>query len=366
MEINHFLNVDTATWMDGDEKHGDIVMSTRIRLARNIAGLRFPRAFGDEEALTIDRDISSALLDAEQLPVGFSHFDLTNQSRLEKQILVEKHLISPQLAQKEKVGSVLISDDELTSIMVNEEDHIRIQCLEPGLNLQEAFKKANEIDDFLEKHLSYAFDEKYGYITCCPTNTGTGLRASVMLHLPALTMTNQIRPLINMMPRLGLVVRGLYGEGTEAVGNYYQISNQVTLGKSEEEIIQDLQLIVEQIVSKESEAREAMLEHASMAISDKVHRALGVLENARILTSDEAATCLSNVRLGIDLSIIQSIPNAVLNKCMLIIQPGFLQQYARTTLKPNERDVYRATLIRKMIGEHKKDNGDEGEDLYDV
>lgn len=367
MEINHFLNVDTATWMNGDERHGDIVMSTRIRLARNIAGLRFPRAFGDEEALAIDRDISAALLDAEQLSVGFTHFDLTKHSRLEKQILVEKHLISPQLAQKDKTGAVLISDDELTSVMVNEEDHIRIQCLEPGLNLQEAFTKANEIDDFLEKNLSYAFDERYGYITCCPTNAGTGLRASVMLHLPALTMTNQIRPLINMMPRLGLVVRGMYGEGTEAVGNYYQISNQVTLGKTEEEIIQDLQIIVEQIVLKETEAREGMLNHAPLVISDKIHRSLGVLENARILTSEEAASCLSNLRLGIDLRIIQSIPNDVLNKCMLIIQPGFLQQYAGTMLKSNERDAYRATLIRKIICEDKKQvNGDEGEDLYDV
>lgn len=369
MEIDHFLNVDTAAWMDGDQEHGDIVMSTRIRLARNINGLRFPRAFGEEEALTVDRNISAALLDANELSVNFAHFNLTAHSILQKQILVEKHLISPQLAQKEKTGSVLISNDELVSVMINEEDHIRIQVLEPGLNLTEALIKANEIDRYLENHLEYAFDEKYGYITCCPTNVGTGLRASVMLHLPALTMTNQIRAVISMMPRLGLVVRGMYGEGTEAVGNYYQLSNQVTLGKSEEEIIQDLQIVVEQIYLKEAEARKAMLAHASIAISDKVHRALGVLKNARILSNDEAASCLSNVRLGIDLSVIQRIPNEVLNKCMLIIQPGFLQQYAGKILNSHERNVYRATLIREIIcTDYKvnKEDGDKGEDLYDV
>lgn len=367
MKIDHFLKGDNISWMAGDGEHGDIVMSTRIRLARNISAYRFPRAFSEEEAMAIDRQVSSALLDCETLQTPLYHFDLGQRPSLQKQILVEKHLISPQLAKKERIGSILVSEDESISVMINEEDHIRIQCLEPGLNLKKALLKANEIDDCIEKQVNYAFDEQFGYMTTCPTNVGTGLRASVMMHLPALTMTNQVRALINMMPRLGLIVRGIYGEGTEAVGNYYQISNQVTLGKSEEEIIQELETIVEQVVAKEVEARKAMLEHAPIAISDRLHRSLGVLQTARILSSTEAANCLSNVRLGIDLGIIQRIPNEVLNKCMLIMQPGFLQQYTGTTLKPNERDVYRATLIRDMIGEacqHKLE--DEGEDSYDV
>lgn len=353
--------------MNGDDQHDDIVMSTRIRLARNLTDYRFPRAFDEEEALAVDRAVSSALLDAEDLEMDFSHFDLANQPPLEKQILVEKHLISPQLAKKEKTGSVLLSEDELISVMINEEDHIRIQCLEPGLNLHEALAKANRVDDYLEGQVDYAFDERFGYITCCPTNVGTGLRASVMMHLPALTMTNQMRPLINMMPRLGLVVRGIYGEGTEALGNYYQISNQITLGKSEQEIIQDLQSIVEQIFSRERQARNAMLERASVTVSDKVHRALGILQNARILSSEEASNCLSNIRLGIDLGIIQSIPNEILNKCMLMLQPGFLQYSAGTVLKASERDIYRATLIRELIcQEQGHQNGDKGENSYDV
>ncbi|GEK35478.1 protein arginine kinase [Kurthia sibirica] len=367
MNFEHFLKDDSAAWMSGDQQHGDIVMSTRIRLARNLDGHRFPRAFSEETAMAIDRQVSGVLLDAEQLAIHFSHFDLTTKSALQKQMLVEKHLISPQLAKKETVGSVLLADDESISIMINEEDHIRIQCLEAGLQLEKALAKANVIDDYIEASIDYAFDEKYGYITCCPTNVGTGLRASVMMHLPALTMTNQMRQLISMMPRLGLVVRGLYGEGTEAIGNYYQISNQVTLGKTEEEIIHDLTVIVEQIVLRETAARKAMLEHASIAVSDKLHRAMGTLQHARILTTEEAAVCLSNVRLGIDLGIINSIPNEVLNKCMLAMQQGFLQQYAGTTLKPNERDVYRATLIRDMILDGiNHHNGEKGEDSYDV
>lgn len=367
MNFEHFLKEDSATWMSGDRQHGDIVMSTRIRLARNIDGFRFPRSFTEDSAMTIDRLVSGVLLDAEQLPIEFSHFDLTSKPQLQKQVLVEKHLISPQLAKKEDVGSVLLSEDESISIMINEEDHIRIQCLEPGLQLEKALEKANDIDDYIEARVKYAFDETYGYITCCPTNVGSGLRASVMMHLPALTMTNQMRQLISMMPRLGLVVRGLYGEGTEAIGNYYQISNQVTLGKTEEEIIHDLNTIVEQIVLRETSARKAMLDHASIAISDKLNRSMGVLQHARILSTEEAAVCLSNVRLGIDLGIINSIPNEVLNKCMLAMQQGFLQQYAGTTLKPNERDVYRATLIRDMILEGiNHHNGEKGEDSYDV
>lgn len=368
-KFEEFLSEHPAKWMIGDQEHGDIIMSTRVRLARNIENMHFPRAASEEDILSVDRSVSGAILDDENLSYQFSHFDLSDKTPIQKQVLVEKHLISPQLANQNKHGSVLISEDESISIMINEEDHIRIQCIEPGLDFTEALRRANEIDDCLEHNLSYAFDERFGYKTTCPTNVGTGLRASAMLHLPALTMTKQMRQLITMMPRLGLVVRGMYGEGTEATGSYYQISNQVTLGKSEEEIVQELESIVLQIINKEIEAREAMLEYASIAISDRLNRSLGVLQYARILTSEEAATCLSNVRLGIDLGIIQSIPNELLNKCMLIMQSGFLQQIAGTSLKANERDVFRAELIRDIFqqcGVLNNNNGDKGEDSYDV
>lgn len=355
--IDHFLQSKPPLWMHGDLNYGDIIMSTRIRLARNLTGFRFPRAFSEEEALQIDKLVSSALIDGDKkFNIPFSYFSLHDMPALQRQVLVEKHLISPQLANKTKCGSILVSEDETISIMVNEEDHIRIQCLQPGLQLDEAYRLADEVDRLLERKLSYAFDESFGYLTCCPTNTGTGLRASIMMHLPALTVTNQIGPLINTMARLGMVVRGIYGEGTEAVGNYYQISNQITLGKPEEDILLDLQSVAEQIVQKEISARRALLEHASIAVSDRLNRSLGVLKYARILSSEEAANCLSNVRLGIDLGLISPIPAQILNECMLIMQPGFLQQHAGTTLQPNERDVYRASIIRERLQFKDKDS----------
>ncbi|HWI48657.1 MAG TPA: protein arginine kinase [Rummeliibacillus sp.] len=350
MNIDHFLKSKPPIWMRGDIDYGDIIMSTRIRLARNLTGFRFPRAFSDEEALQIDKMVSNALIDGDKkFNIPFSYFSLYDMPALQRQVLVEKHLISPQLANKTKSGSILVSEDETISIMVNEEDHIRIQCLQPGLQLDKAYHLADEVDRLLESKLPYAFDDSFGYLTSCPTNTGTGLRASVMMHLPALTVTNQMGSLINTMARLGMVVRGIYGEGTEAVGNYYQISNQITLGKPEEDIILDLQSVAEQIIQKEIDARRALLEHASVAVSDRLNRSLGVLKYARILSSEEAANCLSNVRLGIDLGLIPTIPDRILNECMLIMQPGFLQQNAGTTLQANERDVYRASIIREQL-----------------
>ncbi|MBK3496623.1 protein arginine kinase [Viridibacillus sp. YIM B01967] len=371
MNIEHFLHKSTANWMQGEGQYDDIVMSTRIRLARNLMDFRFPRAFSEEEAMQIDKAVSNVLIDAdEEQQSQFSYFSLHDMPVLQRQVLVEKHLISPQLADKVKAGSVLLSDDESISVMINEEDHIRIQCLQPGLQLAKAYENAEQIDRLLERHLPYAFDDTFGYLTSCPTNTGTGLRASIMMHLPALTMTNQIGSLISTMPRLGMVVRGMYGEGTESVGNYYQISNQITLGKSEKDILADLKSVTEQIIQKETEARTALMEHASIALADRLNRSLGTLLYARILTSEEAANCLSNVRLGIYLGIIQNIPVFVLNECMLYMQPGFLQQHAGTTLQANERDVYRASLLRERLQcnrELKKGQFDEeGEDSYDV
>ncbi|MBM7699854.1 protein arginine kinase [Kurthia huakuii] len=359
-----FFNVTDVKWMEGDAEYGDIVMSTRIRLARNLKDYRFPRAFSDDEAFKLDQTISNVLLDAETLDQNFTYIDISTTPILQKKVLVEKHLISPQLAHKERSASVVISDDESVSVMINEEDHLRIQCMEPGLDLEKAYFNADTLDRYLEEHVPYAFDEEFGYLTSCPTNTGTGMRASVMMHLPALTMTDQMEQIISMMPRLGMVVRGIYGEGTEAVGNYYQISNQVTLGKSEEEILTDLQSLAEQIVQREAESRKALLAHAATIMNDRVNRSLGTLHYARILASDEAANCLSNVRLGIDLGLIENIPTKVLNKCMLVIQPGFLQQYVGTTLKPNERDVYRATLLREILNNVRQ--REKGDDSYDV
>lgn len=357
MSIENFLDNSRSSWMEGEGEHSDIVMSTRIRLARNLNGFRFPLAFTEDEAHKIDQSVSSTLLDAdEELQKNFTSVHIKDVSELGRQVLVEKHLISPKLANSPNTGSVLLSEDESVSVMVNEEDHIRIQCLFPGLQIQQAYERADTIDRLLEKELPYAFDEQFGYLTSCPTNTGTGLRASVMMHLPALTKTKQMNRIVTIISRLGMVVRGIYGEGSEALGNVYQVSNQTTLGKTEEDILADLQSIAEQIIQKEREARDALLQHSPNTLEDRLYRSLGTLFYARLMTTEEAARCLSDVRLGIDIGLIKDIDMSILNECMIFMQPGFLQKYAGTTLNATERDMFRAKLLRERLQKGEKDN----------
>lgn len=233
--------------------------------------------------------------------------------------------------------------------MVNEEDHIRLQLYFPGFQLDKALEQASQLDDWLEEKIDYAFDEKRGYLTACPTNVGTGMRASVMMHLPALSMTQQINRMIPAINQLGLVVRGIYGEGSEALGNIFQISNQITLGKSEGDIVEDLHSVVKQLIDQERRAREVLLSRSGIQLEDRIFRSYGVLTNSRIIESKEAAKCLSDLRLGIDLDFIDHIPRTILNELMILTQPGFLQQYAKASLSPDERDVRRASLIRERL-----------------
>ena len=248
---------------------------------------------------------------------------------LEKQVLVEKHLISPQLIEETRQGACLLSENEEISIMINEEDHMRIQCLMSGLQLKEALQLANVVDDWMEEEIEYAYDEERGYLTSCPTNVGTGLRASVMMHLPGLVLTQQINQIIPAINQLGLVVRGMYGEGSQALGNIFQISNQITLGKSEKDIVEDLIGVVQQIIAQERAAREALGKTSHIQLEDRVFRSYGVLSNARIIESKEAATCISDVRLGIDLGFIENISKSILNELMILTQPGFLTTICR-------------------------------------
>lgn len=368
MNIEYFLKNTIPSWIEANEDGADIVMSTRIRLARNLSDMRFPIAFSEEEAQKIEEIVLKALLGVEERDLQFSYFSMKELPVLQRQVLVEKHLISPALAKREKAAAVFLTADESISVMVNEEDHIRIQCLSPGLQLYETYGIANEVDQLLEKHSTYAYDEQLGYLTSCPTNVGTGLRASVMLHLPALTMTKQMNLLIQTMARLGLVVRGIYGEGSENLGNIYQISNQITLGKSEQDILDDLQNVVQQVIQKERHARKQLFARAPIALEDRLFRSLGTLMYAKVLTSEEAASCLSNVRLAVDLGIISDITLNQLNECMLLIQPGFIQQQAGTTLQATERDIFRAQLLQKKLATHSRNEPTtgKGEDLYDV
>lgn len=368
MNIEHFLTNNAPLWMLGEDENADIVLSTRIRLARNLNNVKFPLTMAEEEARYVDDRVTRILLGVNDKEAGFSYFPMQQLSTLQRQILVEKHLISPNLANRKLPASVLLTSDESISVMINEEDHIRIQCLAPNLQLVETYRKASKIDQWLNDELTFAYDDQFGFLTSCPTNVGTGLRASVMMHLPALTMTKQMNTINQMLARLGMAVRGIYGEGSENLGNIYQISNQITLGKSEAEILEELQSIVEQIIQRERLARKQLFEKAAVALEDRLFRSLGTLHYARILTSEEAANCLSDVRLAVDLHLIEDLNIHILNECMMLIQPGIIQQNAGTTLDPAERDLYRAKLVRSKLQEAKiaMTKGEKGEDYYDV
>src|SRR5690625_3135505 len=349
MSLEQFMNDAISPWMRRGGPDSDIVLSTRIRLARNFQDKVFP-VIAEEKELAIITEFFKEHYNKK----SFLHYksleliNISDLSHVEKRVLIEKHLISPYLV-KAKESSVLISKNEQVSIMINEEDHIRIQLYFPGFQLNTALSEAFQFDDWLEEKIDYAFDEKKGYLTSCPTNVGTGMRASVMIHLPALVITKNINRMIPAINQLGFVVRGIYGEGSEAQGNIFQISNQITLGKSEEDIVEDLQSIIGKLVEQERETRQHLLKQSATMLEDRVFRSYGILKHSRIMESSEAANRISNVRLGIDLGLIKGISHSILNELMVLTQPGFLQQYANKALTANERDVLRATLIRDRL-----------------
>lgn len=360
MSLRQFIDQAVSPWMQGEGPDADIVLSSRIRLARNLSQYAFPIMATEDQAKKAMAHIKQHLEGESYHGLGkFEWIEMGGLKPIEKRVLVEKHLISPNLAQESHHGAALINESESVSIMVNEEDHLRIQCLFPGFQLTEALTLASGIDDWLEQMFTFSFDEQRGYLTSCPTNVGTGLRASVMVHLPALMITqrmNRIAPAIN---QFGLVVRGIYGEGSEALGNVFQISNQITLGKSEEDIVEDLRGVVMQLIQQEKAARRDLLNYSRLQLEDRVYRSYGVLSYSRIIHSKEAAKCLSDVRLGIDLGLIKGVSHTILNELMVFTQPGFLQHYFKVALEPDERDVRRATLIRERIQLEEKHRSNE-------
>ena len=357
MSLERFLQNALSSWMNCDGPETDIVLSSRVRLARNFNDYIFPTVFSHDVATEVielvkkrnETEVNSEIGKLEML-------EMSQLQPLEKQVLVEKHLISPQLIEETRQGACLLSEDEMISIMINEEDHLRIQCLMSGLQLKEALQLANVLDDWMEEEIDYAYDEERGYLTSCPTNVGTGLRASVMIHLPGLVLTQQLNQIVPAINQLGLVVRGMYGEGSQALGNIFQISNQITLGKSEKDIVEDLTDVVQQIIAQERAAREALVKTSHIQLEDRIFRSYGILSNARIIETKEASTCISDVRLGIDLGFIDDISKSILNELMILTQPGFLQKYAGGPLRPFERDVRRAALIRERLNLDKNEN----------
>ena len=323
----------------------DIVISTRIRLARNVNGIPFPQFLKDKSQLS--GEIKDSILKSNStLAADFSYIELDQVSHSQKLSMAEEHLISPQMLDGNG-KSVLINKDKTLSIMLMEEDHIRLQIIKSGLALDEAYETANRVDDVIEESLTYAFDENFGYLTACPTNAGTGLRASVMMHLPALTMTKNMNRVINASTGLGIEIRGLYGEGTSAEGNLYQISNRLTLGLSEAEILEKLKGVVKQIVESEQKARALLMENSKAPLEDRLFRSYGILKYARSISSSEAKERLSDVMLGINMGILPNEGKLSALECMVKTAPSFISD--GKDVSPEERDIKRAEFIRNNI-----------------
>lgn len=331
---------------DNEYKDKDIVISCRIRLARNVKDFPFPILMPEKNAEDLAGIVENILSQSPEI-TNFSKINIDDLSTNEKRILVEKHLISPELGNN-AYAAVFIQDDEKLSIMVNEEDHIRIQCIMEGFQLQNAYLLANDIDDILEKKLKYCFDEKYGYLTSCPTNLGTGMRASVMLHLPTLTLGNQMHSLVQTLARFGMTIRGIYGEGTEALGDLYQISNQTTLGVKEEDIISNIHDVSKEIILRERNLRYELLNNNKIYLEDKICRAFGILTNARSIDLEESMKLLSLVRLGADVGLLNTNIR-IINDLIQSIQPGILSNQYQDDLKINDIDKTRAEHIRNGL-----------------
>ncbi|MDD4569656.1 MAG: protein arginine kinase, partial [Tepidanaerobacteraceae bacterium] len=327
----------------------DIVISSRVRLARNLNDVPFPHLLSEQEAKSIVKNVYATLKESKDFSRDIELYNMNELSGPQKNLLSEMHLISPDLTGS-KNGAVIINQDETVSIMINEEDHLRIQTMLPGLQLDEAFLSIDKIDDMLEEKIDFAFDEKIGYLTACPTNVGTGIRASVMMHLPVITMMDQIGQIFSAISQVGLVVRGIYGEGTQAKGNLYQISNQITLGKSEEDIIQNVLGVARQILTSERKIRQNLSGEARVRLEDRILRSYGILTNAKLISSQEAMAYLSDVRLGVDMGIIKDLKPSVLNGLFIVTGPAYIQEMSRKATTPLERDLYRADFIRQKMG----------------
>ncbi|MCF8566040.1 protein arginine kinase [Alicyclobacillus tolerans] len=350
MSLSDFLQRAMSKWMKDGGPEDDIILTSRVRIARNIDGIPFPSLETDSHAEEVIGKVTQALASPAMQPLG--HFELlkaANMTDLDLQVLVEKHLISRDLVEAKDHAAIALRSDEVVSVMINEEDHLRIQCIMPGMRLDEAWRIASAVDDAFEKALPYAFHDRFGYLTACPTNVGTGIRASVMMHLPGLVVSGQINRLLAAVSQVGLTVRGLYGEGSNAAGNLFQVSNQVTLGESEEEIIGNLSSVVGQLIDHERAARRMLIQENRISLEDRICRSFGNLAYARRLDSKETLQRLSDVRLGIDLGIIKGVSAGILKELMVMTQPAFLQKYYNQELSPGERDIRRATLIRERL-----------------
>ncbi len=341
------------TWLSGDNHDSEIVLSTRVRLARNLQGFAFAARASDDERDRVEERVRLAIESIPELAEAL-YLDMDGIEPLDREVLLERHLVSRDLigapgGTPPSGAGLVLSDRDALGLMVNEEDHLRLQTLLNGLQLEQAWQRVDGLDNELGQLLSYAYHHEFGFLTSCPTNVGTGLRASVLVHLPGLVLTKEINQVLQGISQVGLTFRGFYGEGSEVVGNFFQVSNQTTLGKSEAELIDHLGKIVGKVIEYEKRARSVLLREAPAVLEDKVWRAYGILRHARSLAFAEMMNLLSGVRLGLSLKLIRSVRVETLNRSMIFAQAAHLQRAAGRTLDENETDVRRATYVREQL-----------------
>ena len=343
------LAQSSGEWLRGTGPESDIVVSSRIRLARNLADFPFIRRCSDEDRVSIERTVR-ARMDSLTDWDDIRYVDIEQLSEIDRQFLVERQLISREIADADGSRAVALDPGERYSVMINEEDHLRIQVMNSGLDLHSAWKQIDALDNKLEGAILYAFHPKFGYLTACPTNVGTGLRVSVMLHLPALVITGQIEKVFRSMQRINMTVRGLYGEGSQYTGDFYQVSNQVTLGHSEKDLLELVgDEVVPQIISYERKARAFLVDKSEQDLHDEVSRALGILSTAKKISSEETMHYLSKVRMGVNLGLIDNVPVGTINKLFIHTQPAHLQKLHGRLLGSSDRNIQRASYLQRHL-----------------
>lgn len=348
MKLSRII-ANTGEWLSGSGPHDQIVVSSRVRLARNLKGKPFPGWAKKAERVAVLNEIRSAVEGLPEMENSFSE-KLEDLSPLEKQVLMERHLISREHAARGAGSAVVMNPEQTLSFMINEEDHLRMQAIRAGLQLEEVYAMINRTDSELEETLDFAFHDDLGYLTACPTNVGTGMRASAMMHLPGLVMSEQVNKIINSVNKIGLAVRGLHGEGSEAMGNLFQVSNQTTLGETEEEIIARLNRVIAQILEHEQNARQILLQQRAETLLDQIGRAYGILCHAHSITSKEALNLLSFIKMGVDLSLFPSKSRLQVDELFIETQPAHLQKGLHAAkMGAEERDSLRAALIRAKL-----------------
>ena len=351
MKGNSKLNEFTercGEWLRGSGPQSDIVMSSRIRLARNLADFPFIRRCTDRDRAAIEKAVRAAMKKVNEWQ-KCSYFDVASLPDVDRQFLVERQLISREFADAQGARGALIDPEETFSIMVNEEDHLRLQVMHSGLDLEAAWAQISQIDDLLEANLRYAFHPRLGYLTACPTNVGTGMRVSVMLHLPALVLTKQIEKVFRALQKISLAVRGFYGEGSQFMGDFYQISNQITLGRAEPDLLKQVAEVVPVIIEYERQARSFLVKESKKELHDRVSRAYGILCTAQTISSEETMHLLSSVRMGINLGLIDDLEIPVLNKLFMHTQPAHLQKLRGAELDSADRNIERAVYLQRHL-----------------